>query len=115
MSGQADAGRDHNVFDARDRETLERAVETWGLNAQGNMAVEEAAEAISDLAEFIVVFQHRKRGRASDADLVDELADVRIMTEQLRLFFGPEAVDRRVQEKMDRLRERLQESGGGQP
>ena len=41
--------------------------------------------------------------------MIDELADIRIMYEQLSLFLGKPRVDRRVREKMDRLRDRLPE------
>lgn len=91
------------LFDEEDRRTFDRAVETWGIDAQAQMAEEEAAE-------FIVASKHWKRGKASPMDVVDELADLRIMVEQLTEFIGREIVEEHVQVKMNRLRERLDDA-----
>ena len=91
------------LFDDRDQETFRAAVETWGIDAQADMAEEEAAE-------FIAASKHYARGKADVDELIDELADIRIMQEQLAEFIGRERVERRIQEKMDRLRERLNQS-----
>ena len=91
------------LFNEQDRETFRAAVETWGIDAQADMAEEEAAE-------FIAASKHYARGKVSADELVDELADIRIMQEQLTEFIGRERVEQRVQEKMDRLRERLDQS-----
>jgi len=89
--------------DPIDRETLREAVDTWGLDAQVSMAEEEAAE-------FIVASKHYARDKVDADRLVDELADLRIMCEQLAEFVGREDVEQRVEEKMDRLRERIEEA-----
>jgi len=91
---------DEQLFDAADRATFQAAVDEWGIDAQANMAEEEAAE-------FIVASKHYARGKADADELIDELADVRIMYEQLARFIGHDRVERRVETKMDRLRERL--------
>jgi len=90
------------LFDAADEATFDAALETWGIEAQVDMAEEEAAE-------FIVASKHYARGKDGRDAVVDELADLRIMYEQLSRFVGQEAVEARVREKMDRLRERLPE------
>jgi hypothetical protein len=91
------------LFDDQDRETFRAAVETWGIDAQADMAEEEAAE-------FIAASKHYARGKVNADELVNELADIRIMQEQLAEFIGRERVELRVREKMDRLRERLDQS-----
>lgn len=93
-----------SLFDERDRATFEAAIEEWGIDAQADMAEEEAAE-------FIVASKHYARGKIDADELIDELADIRIMQEQLSLFIGKERVESRVSGKMDRLRERLWEAG----
>lgn len=89
------------LFDEEDRRTFDEAVQTWGLEAQIDMAVEECAE-------LIVALQQYQRGRADLHDVFEELADVRIMYEQLSLFFAPAEVEITVGKKMERLRERLE-------
>lgn len=90
------------LFDRADRETFREAVAAWGIGDQREMAEEECAE-------FIVASKHFARGKAPIGDVVDELADLRIMVEQLTEFFGRATVEDRVRYKMDRLRERLDE------
>lgn len=90
------------LFDDRDRETFAQAIEKWGWQPQVDMATEEAGELIVALSRFM-------RGRNDEEDVVDEVADVRIMCEQLTEFIGREKVENRVTVKMDRLRERLEE------
>lgn len=97
MSSQA-------LFDAQDRQTFDEAVETWGIDAQADMAEEEAAE-------FIVASKHWARGRETGvAEVIEELADLRIMQEQLTQYLGRDRVEAKVQEKMERLRERIEEA-----
>lgn len=97
-------GTEHRqLFSAEDRETFDQAIETWGIDAQAEMAEEEAAE-------FIAASKHYKRGKVDVDDVIDELADLRIMQEQLTEFLGRDEVEQRVQKKMDRLRERLDEA-----
>jgi len=105
MRDQSATGTEQSdpLFDEDDRETFEQAIETWGIEAQVDMAEEEAGE-------FIVASKHHARGKADLGDLVDELADLRIMSEQLTEFVGRERVEKHVQTKMDRLRDRLQEA-----
>lgn len=93
-----------DLFDERDRETFEKAVETWGIDAQVEMAEEEATE-------FLLASKHYKRDKVDLDAVVDELADLRIMQEQLTGFVGRSLVEDRVEEKMDRLRERLRDAG----
>lgn len=100
MSEQSTSGIDPSLFDQQDRATFEAAVDEWGIESQVDMAEEEAAE-------FIVASKHFAREKANEDDVIDELADLRIMSEQLTEYIGRKKVNERVQIKMDRLRERL--------
>lgn len=91
---------DADLFDSVDHATFAAAIDHWGIDAQVDMGEEEAAE-------FVVASKHYARGKVGVEDVIDELADVRIMFEQLALYVGPGRVQSRVTEKMDRLRERL--------
>lgn len=106
LPGEDEPPAPPRLFDARDVATFQAAVETWGINAQADMAEEEAAE-------FIAASKHYARGKIGDAEIIDELADIRIMYEQLALFLGSDRVADRVEQKMDRLRERLERATDG--
>jgi hypothetical protein len=60
-----------------------------------------------------VAINHARRGGyvAQYYDhLVEELADVEIMLEQMRLLFGPDQIDRVKLQKVLRLKDRLQKN-----
>ena len=84
------------------RAVYERALATWGADAQIMMAIEEMSELTKELCKH-------HRGRENREEIADEIADVTIMMEQLRLIF---ALDEKVREHMDmkvrRLRGRLE-------
>jgi hypothetical protein len=84
-----------------DSETLESAVETWGKELQMDKAEEEAAE-------LLAASKHYRRGAIGEDALIDEVADIQIMAEQLSIIFGRGRVEERVNQKMDRLRERIE-------
>lgn len=81
----------------------EAVVAAFGRGAQFDMVCEEAAELT------VEVF-HTKRGRGSTAGLASEVADVRIMLEQLEVMVpGLSALaDEAMGEKLDRLAGRLE-------
>lgn len=81
-------------------DTLKEAIEKWGTVPQMLMAVEEGSELSKALLHFI-------RGRASKLEVAEEIADVMIMAQQMRMIFGQDLVDQAVAQKMARLEERL--------
>ena len=89
---------------------LQQAIDKWGANAQIDMIIEECAELILALQKM-----KRNYGKdfAQDEELLtsvcDEVADVRIMTEQAQLLFDKELIQARVDYKMNRLKDRLSE------
>lgn len=91
-----------DLFSEQDHETFEKAIETWGELAQVEMAEEEAAE-------YIVASKHFRREKIDRLELIDEIADVRIMVEQLMHVYPRAEIKHRVDQKMDRLRERIEE------
>lgn len=89
---------------AKDRESIyRRALNSFGADAQTDMAIEECAE-------LTLALQHYKRGRL--ANVITEIADVTIMAGQMRLLFGAEAVDAEIKEKLERLNHRLERLDG---
>jgi NTP pyrophosphatase (non-canonical NTP hydrolase) len=86
-----------------DRFDLYRAAVTkWGKAAQLAMLHEE-------IGELLVCVGHLGRGRATADDLAGEIADVRIMLEQLVIIAGltEERVAEKVTVKAERLARRL--------
>lgn len=77
-----------------------KAVDVYGTEAQIWMAVEEMAELLNALAKY-------RRDRVSYEDVCEEIADVSIMLIQLAVIFGPDEVNKFVEEKVSRLEKRL--------
>ena len=77
-----------------------RIVDHYGVTNQELKTIEECAELISAL-------MHNARGRATADDIIDEIADVMIMTQQLSIIYGQRKVDNRIREKLDRQLDRI--------
>lgn len=70
-------------------------------------AENQEAMTIGECAELIVALRHKARGRATADDVIDEIADVIIMTQQLSFIYGQSKVDNKIKEKLDRQLERI--------
>lgn len=79
------------------------ALTKWGEGAQIEQMKEEAAELIVALQKL------RRHGDMTQkiAAVVDELADVEIMLEEMKLIFPREDIEARKKFKLARLRRRL--------
>lgn len=82
----------------------EAAAETWGTEPQIDMVGEECSELSAEVSRFM-------RGRSDESDLADEIADVEIMVEQMRVNLDEDVIEKAKQSKLKRLRSRLQEAG----
>lgn len=80
----------------------EDALNAWGIPAQERQAIEECSELIKALCK-----NQRYDNKRPD-DVIDEIADVYIMVEQLKLIYGPENVENKIKEKLERLKQRLE-------
>ncbi len=60
---------------------LEKAIETYGRDAQLNVAVEELSELIKEICKS-------KRGSNNRDNIIEEMADCYIMLDQLTIIFG---------------------------
>ena len=82
---------------------FDRTVALWGRDAQLDMVSEECGELLSVLNKV-------RRGRASRADLASEIADVKIMLEQLEHICDVHGQVREMEHrKLIRLRKRVEE------
>ena len=89
--------------------TLQKAVKAYGDEKQMNMAVEE-------MAELIVEINHLRRGRSTVFKMCEEVADVMIMMEQLKIIVqrlmnehgdNQQYFQKVVDYKLKRLKERV--------
>ncbi|APX98652.1 nucleoside triphosphate pyrophosphohydrolase family protein [Natronorubrum daqingense] len=83
------------------KEVLRGAVEVWGEDLQIQIAIEELSELTTELAR-------RQRGRESYSATVEEIADVQLCLDQLKLMYNPEQVEMAEQDKLERLKRRVE-------
>lgn len=85
---------------AEEEAILRDALATMGTDTQINKCAEECGELTAAL-------NHWREGRATKAHVAEEIADVRLMNDQMRLLFGPQLVDTIYYEKLLRLNQRI--------
>jgi len=90
----------------RNKKELEKlykdCLEFWGFEEQSRKAQEECGE-------LIVAISHYLRGRENaPAKLVEEIADVYLMLNQLISYFGEDWIMEMVDWKSDRVRKKLE-------
>ena len=77
------------------------AVHTYGKDLQRMTAIEEMSELTKELSKYI-------RGRQNIGGICEEMADVEIMLEQLKIVFrNRAAVDYHRSQKLQRLSDKL--------
>ena len=80
---------------------LQRALDTYGSLPQIVMVFEEMSELQKELCKYL-------RGKYSPANIAEEIADVEIMLEQMKMLFCCADDVRSVRRcKVERLKERL--------
>lgn len=81
--------------------TYKEALRKWGVDAQVMMAVEEMSELTKEICKIF-------RGKGTLDNLADEIADVLITLEQLKLIYDlGDIVDEHMAAKIHRLQDRL--------
>ena len=89
------------MFAESTADTYRDAARVWGNGAQRLMFVEEAGEALTALSRY-------ERGRCYADEVVEEMADVVIMAEQVALMYGTSDQYQLIRNrKLNRLIERL--------
>lgn len=82
-------------------EVLQRALDTYGSAMQIVVMMEEMSELQKELCKYL-------RGKCSPASIAEEIADVEIMIEQMKMLFCCAEDVRSVRKrKVERLKERL--------
>lgn len=83
------------------RELYSQTIEKWGIEAQLWMVVEECSELLNAIAKY-------KRGRWGQSAILEELADVSIMDEQMSCYFSEADFIRIKEARLQRLQRLVQ-------
>ena len=84
------------------REVLKLAIEIYGTSNQIDKCIEEMAE----LTQALLKYRHSP-SMLSSAHVHEELADVKIMVEQMFMIFGEDVMGYSIDYKIKRLAQRL--------
>jgi NTP pyrophosphatase (non-canonical NTP hydrolase) len=91
-----------------EQDIYQEAIKHWGIEPQLNVAIEECSELTKELCKYM---RHHSLTQAVKNAIADEVADVQIMCEQVKIIFGIEQeVGVARMAKLQRIKERL-ESG----
>lgn len=82
------------------KELYSEVISKWGIDAQLWMVVEECSELLNAIAKY-------KRGREKSSAILEELADVSILVEQMAGYFGEAEFIRIKKAKLQRLLSRV--------
>ena len=85
---------------------LQYIIDTYGTSSQVDMAIEECSELQKALLKH-----RRKPGEEAREAIIDEIADVEIMLNQLKLIFSctkdvSERVDYKIERQLERIKAR---------
>ena len=99
-------GKSDRVKEMIDKKELEKlyedCIEFWGLEKQARIAQEECGELITAVSHYF-------RGReGAPSKLVEEIADVYLILNQLISYFGEDWIMEIVDLKSDRVKEKLE-------
>jgi hypothetical protein len=81
-------------------ETQAMILQYFGLHYQLRQLQEEAAE-------LALVVNHLFKGKKLPIDLIEEMADVEIMIDQMKLYYGTEDFERIKKQKLARIRDEV--------
>ena len=83
-------------------EIYEKLVEKYGPKHQLYVTIEEMGEAIAKISQFL------NRDRDVEQEMIEEIADVVIMTEQCKVIYGDRLVQA-VLKKLNKAEEHLKD------
>ena len=80
---------------------LKEAIDYYGVDMQLNVAIEELSELIKELCKY-------KRGQGCEMHIAEEMADVKIILEELEIIFNNKyRVESWYEDKKERLKWRV--------
>lgn len=86
-------------------EAYKQFLEGWGYDAQALMTIEEMSELTKALCKYNR-YKNSNNPKLKE-DVIEEIADVLNMAEQMAYFFGKEEVEKIRDEKIERSLKRL--------
>lgn len=90
------------------KKALKEIIIHYGVLSQVDKTVEECAELIKECSDLIKALLKARRENGSIENIIDEIADVTIMCEQVKLMFDCEKeVAERIDYKINRQLERI--------
>lgn len=90
---------------------MRQAIETYGVQAQCDVAIEEMAELTQVVMKIRRISDDYEETMAARDHLIDEIADVGIMIDQMELMFGAVDVEKMRRKKLLRLKKHLELDG----
>lgn len=94
-----------------EKRILQAAIDTYGVEAQCNVCIEEMAELTQVVMKIRRISDDYEETMAARDHLIDEIADVGIMIAQMELMFGAVDVEKMRRKKLLRLKKRLELEG----
>ena len=99
-----------------DEKKIEQIANTYGWDAQCQVAIEECSELIQAICKHRRRHSHWLLSNMFDCPerehIIEEIADVEIMLSQLKYFLGAdEEVEQEIEKKLDRQIQRIKEDG----
>lgn len=91
-------------------EILFAAIKKWGKQSQMEMAIEECAELIKAIQKLKRAGDENPREFEFIRAVCDEIADVEIIMQQLKLIFPVQLIEEIKIAKIERLEKRIQSS-----
>ena len=90
-----------------DNKLFQDCIDKWGTGVQFEMTVEEIGELIEQLGKTLSSLNKLGRGRIDSDSMYGEFVDVFLMMQQMR-FMDKERFDRIYEQKVNRIKERLE-------
>ena len=90
-----------------DERIMRQAIETYGVQSQCDVAIEEMAELTKAIVKIRRVADDYGKTQAALDNLMEEIADVDIMIDQLKIMWGTKQVEEYRMRKLERLNRRL--------
>ena len=92
-------------------EISKEALAYWGYEPQSTMAIEEMGELIKALCKY-KRFGYDQASQEIKNNLLEEIADVHNMIDQLEIYFGVEEITKIRVDKLIRTKERINKLKG---